>query len=84
MFFYSLSGGIFSLLVMFIFKNRYFSVVGVSILGGISHNIGQLLVAAIVLGKNALYYYPVLLISGAIMGFITGIVCSEILKFTKK
>lgn len=82
-FFYSLSGGILSLLVMFIFRNRYFSIVGISILGGVFHNIGQLLVAGIVLGKNALYYFPVLIISGAVMGFITGIAASESLKYIK-
>ena len=83
-FFYSLSGGILSLLVMFLFKNKYFSIVGVSILGGIFHNIGQLLVAGIVLGQNALYYFPVLLVSGAIMGFLTGITCRQLLKHINK
>ena len=82
-FFYSLSGGILSLAVMALFKNKYFSVIGVSILGGIFHNIGQLLIAGIVLGKNALYYSPVLFISGAVMGFITGIICEKILNNTK-
>lgn len=82
-FFYSLSGGVLSLLVMTIFKNKYFSIVGVSILGGVSHNLGQLLIAGIVLGKNAFYYFPILLISGALMGFLTGITSSEVNKYIK-
>ena len=44
---YSLSGGILSLLVMFLMKKTdKFSCVSVSITGGISHNIGQIIVAA--------------------------------------
>lgn len=82
--FYSLAGGFFSLFVMMLFKNRWFSPVGVSILGGIFHNIGQLVIAAIMLGKNALYYTPVLVISGAFMGFIIGIAATEVIKYTKK
>ena len=78
-FFYSLSGGILSLLVMSAFKNRYFSLVGISILGGIFHNIGQLAVAVLALGPATLYYFPVLLISGAVTGFVTGIVCHKVL-----
>ena len=83
-FFYSLSGGILSLSIMMLFKNRCFSTIGISILGGIFHNLGQLLVAGIILGKNALYYFPVLLISGAVMGFLIGIVTINVLKYTKK
>jgi len=82
-FFYSLSGGILSLLIMTTFRRKYFSITGVSILGGVFHNIGQLLVAAILLGNNALYYFPVLLISGAVMGVLTGMVCHRVLKHTK-
>ena len=83
-FFYSLMGGILSIFVMLLFKKSSLSPVGVSILGGIFHNIGQLLAAGIILGVNALYYFPVLLISGAIMGFIIGIVSANVMKLTKK
>lgn len=82
-FFYSLSGGICSILIMGLFRNRYFSVSGVSVLGGVFHNLGQLMVAAIVLGKNALYYFPILLISGAVMGFVTGLCADTLLKYIK-
>lgn len=83
-FFYSLSGGILSLIIMTLFKNRCFSLTGVSILGGVFHNIGQLISASIILGQNALYYFPVLLISGAVMGVITGFICTRVIKLTKK
>lgn len=79
-FFYSLSGGLFSLLAMMGFK-KTFSIIGVSMIGGVFHNIGQLLVAALVLYTSAVFVYlPALLISGLIVGFITGNVCNIILK----
>ena len=83
-FFYSLSGGILSILAIMLSRKSPLSPVGVSILGGIAHNIGQLLTAGIVLGVNALYYFPVLLISGAVMGFLIGIVAVNVMKYTKK
>jgi len=82
-FFFSLCGGVLSLAVMILFKNKYFSVIGVSILGGVFHNIGQMLVAGFVLGTNAFYYLPVLLLSGCIMGFLTGYICSLTMKHLK-
>lgn len=72
---YSLAGGVLSFLIMLFFcKRRVFSVVGVSILGGVTHNMGQLLVAMFVVENLKLaYYLPVLLISGATAGAVIGI-----------
>ncbi len=72
---YSMAGGIASLLVMlFVKKLRVFSVVGVSVAGGIAHNFGQLLVAALVVeNSRLLYYFPVLLAAGTICGALIGI-----------
>lgn len=72
---YSLGGGMLSLLVMDVCKRRGgFSQVGVSVAGGVSHNLGQLLVAvAVVKNRNLLYYFPVLLLSGTIAGTVIGI-----------
>lgn len=79
-FWYSLFGGLFSLIAMTASK-KLFSITGVSMLGGVFHNLGQLLVAAILMQTNAVFVYlPTLLISGVIVGFITGTVCSIILK----
>lgn len=79
---YSLAGGMLSLLVMVLLKKTgRFSVGGVSIAGGISHNIGQILVAVFVVETVSIaYYLPVLLIAGTITGFLIGIISSEILK----
>ena len=54
---YSLAGGILSLIVMVLLKKiPGFSIIGVSIAGGISHNIGQLIVAAIVVQNIKILY----------------------------
>ena len=75
---YSLAGGLLSLAVMVILKKRgSFSVFGVSMAGGVFHNVGQLIVAMLVV---VAYYVPVLLIAGVITGFIIGVVANEMLK----
>lgn len=79
---YSLAGGILSLAVMAFLKKRgTFSVIGVSVAGGVFHNIGQLLVAMFVVETfSVAYYVPVLLIAGVITGCLIGIVSNEMLK----
>ena len=65
---YSLAGGLLSLTVMALLKKTGgFSVIGISIAGGVCHNIGQLVVAMIVVETFAMsYYMPVLLVAGLI------------------
>lgn len=75
--FYSLSGGILSLLamsiVLYITKKK--TVWFASVVGAIFHNIGQILAAVVVLGSwTVICYLPVLLISGCITGLITGLI----------
>ena len=79
---YGLAGAVLSLLVMYLLKRTdQFSMIGVSIAGGVFHNIGQLLVAmAVVETFNVVYYLPVLLIAGLITGLIIGIVAGEMYK----
>lgn len=79
---YSLAGGLLSLAVMAALKGREtFSVAGVSIAGGVSHNIGQLVVAMIVVETYQVgYYLPVLLIAGLLTGLLIGIISGEVLK----
>jgi len=79
---YSLSGAGLSFLCMFLAKKRgLFGILGVSVLGGIMHNIGQLIVAMIVLETlNLAYYLPVLLLSGLATGFLIGVISNEVLK----
>ena len=69
---YSLAGGILSFLVMTLMKRlKGFSVAGVSIAGGVSHNIGQIIVASVVVENlKLIYYLPALLIAGIVTGFV--------------
>ena len=79
---YSLAGSILSLAVMWLMKkSSRFSVVGVSIAGGVSHNIGQMAVASLLLPKaGLLYYFPFLLAAGVATGFLVGLVSGEIIR----
>ena len=73
---YSFAGGVLSLGVMiFARKSLAFSVIGVSVLGAVSHNIAQMLVACLVVETRAiLAYLPVLLIAAAVTGTLTGLI----------
>ena len=54
---------------------------GISIAGGVCHNIGQLIVAMIVVETFAIsYYMPVLLVAGLVTGFLIGVVADQTLK----
>lgn len=77
--FYSLAGAALSLLAMVLLqKQNGFSLIGISIAGGVSHNVGQLLVAMIIVENTSLLYYaPALLISGVVTGFLIGLVTKE-------
>lgn len=72
----SLSGGLVSVTVMLVLylckrKDDLFC----SVCGGLAHNVGQLLMASLVLKSNAVFYYfPVLAIAGIGMGILTGMV----------
>ena len=82
---YSIAGGLLSFAVMIILKKKEsFSIMGVSIAGGVFHNIGQLFVAMIVVESYKIgFYFPVLLIAGLITGALIGIVAGEVLKRIK-
>ena len=79
---YSMAGGILSFLVMWIFQKKDFLLPsGVSIAGGIAHNVGQLLMAAVILENGAVFtYFPVLLAAGCITGGIIGFLGEQIRK----
>lgn len=79
---YSMAGGILSLTVMALLKkNQGFSILGISIAGGVFHNIGQLIVAMVVVETYSVaYYIPVLLIAGLLTGLVIGIAAGEMLK----
>lgn len=77
---YSLSGGILSLAVMGLLKKTdKFSVIGVSISGGVFHNVGQILAVALVMESNGFFYYlSVLLVAGVVTGMLIGILSGKI------
>lgn len=79
---YSLAGATLSLAVMTLMKKRAgFSILGVSVSGGVSHNIGQLIIAALIVENTAfLYYAPVLIISGVVTGLLIGLLTREVSK----
>ena len=75
---YSLAGGLLSLAVMALLK-KYADLSIIGVAGGVFHNIGQLVVAAIVVETYSVTgYLPVLLVAGLITGFVIGTVATEI------
>ena len=78
---YSLGGGILSFLVMALLKKgNHLGCISVSVAGGIAHNIGQILIAALVVSSHyVLYYSPVLLIAGLLTGFLIGLLAQELI-----
>lgn len=79
---YSLAGGMLSLVIMILAKKwNIFSVTGVSILGGVFHNIGQIGVAILVVETaSLLYYLPVLILSGTVAGVLIGVLASILIR----
>ncbi len=77
---YSLAGGILSFFVMLLLKKaKGFSITGVSIAGGVSHNIGQLAVAVLtVQNVRIAFYAPVLLIAGLLTGCLIGMLAYRV------
>lgn len=79
---YSFAGGLLSFFCMTAGKRFLkLSIAGVSILGGVTHNLGQLLLAAIVLKTGSLlYYFPVLMAAGTVTGLLIGLLSAMVLK----
>lgn len=82
---YSLAGGLLSFLIMLIFKKvGRFSVISVSICGGVFHNVAQIAVAGFMLHNSAIItYLPVLIVAGLITGCAIGIVSDRIIRIIK-
>ena len=79
-FFYSLAGGVLSMAVMALLKRlNFLSVTGVSVAGAVCHNVGQILMAMLLLGTAELgYYLIVLAVTGTIAGLLIGL-CGALL-----
>ena len=78
---YSMAGGILSLIVMALLKKtNLFSIVGVSMAGGVAHNIGQILMASFLVSDLRMFIYlPVLMFSGIASGIVIGYISYYIL-----
>ena len=83
---YSLAGAFLSLTAMALLKKvNVFSVVGVSITGGVLHNLGQILIAILLLqNKEIGYYMAILIITGTVAGALIGIFSVAMLKYSEK
>lgn len=87
-FFYSLAGGLLSLLgmlLLFKFARKVVSIHGISITGAVLHNIGQLTVLAVLTQRVtiALSYAPLLIIVGVPTGIFVGVSANFFLQHIK-
>lgn len=83
---YSIAGFVLSVTIMAILKKTsLFSTVGVSIAGGVFHNLGQIIVAMILLQTKEIGYYMIVLaITGTVAGILIGIAGNLMLKYSNK
>ncbi len=79
----SLAGGLLSLVVMYaVSKCRSFMLIGIS--GGISHNIGQISAASLLMGTADVFWYlPYLILSGFVMGSVTAVTLKSVMPYIK-
>ena len=83
---FSIAGAAVSYIVMVCVKKiKSASIIGVSVAGGIAHNVAQIVVAAVILDTPGLMYdFPALLISGTVTGVVIGIISKYCLKNIEK
>ncbi len=83
---YALAGAAFSFLAMFLGRRtKWFSMMGVSVLGGVFHNVGQLLVAMAVVETFAVVWYaPFLIVAGTVTGGLLGFVGMVLLPYLRR
>ncbi len=86
MFVYSIAGAALSFAAMYVaLRVRVFSIVGTSMMGGVFHMVGQMIVVAIVLAPYvALSYMPILLVSGLATGLLTGYICRAAIRIAAR
>lgn len=81
-FLYSLTGAAFSLTAMILVRRCFeFDAVLTSMIGGVFHNVGQIIVATLLISKySVLYYLPMLLVFGLLAGFAMGVLSNLLIK----
>lgn len=83
----SLCGGLLSVTAMTAadsVSRKGLSYISLSIIGAVCHNVGQLIAARLLISQFLLYYIPVLLVSGVIMGVLTGTMFGHLTPYLKK
>ncbi len=88
LFIYTMAGSFLSIIFMTLLKNikfnkkQVFGITGISLIGGVMHNVGQIIVAILTISNiNLLYYLPILVLAGAITGFIIGLIVEQVIKY---
>lgn len=83
---YSLSGAFFSIIIMILMKKSgMFHLPVISAMGGVMHNVGQLLIAYVTVQTYGIVYYiPILLIAGLLTGILLGTVATLLLPYLQK
>ncbi|NLC68393.1 MAG: Gx transporter family protein [Clostridiaceae bacterium] len=88
LFLFSISGGMLSAIAMSIVYYRLkntFSIIGISIIGAVTHNIGQLMAAAAIMKDlSVMNYLPVLMLSGIATGSLVGVCSKYLVKALRK
>ena len=77
---FSFTGGVMSLAVMILLKRTgLFGIGGISAAGGVSHNMGQMIIAMLTLDSiNLVYYIPILSVAGTVCGMAVGVTAGMI------
>ncbi len=85
-FLYSMAGAVLSILAMYLLKKtNLFSTVGVSIAGGVFHNLGQILTAMWLLSTKEIGYYMIVLtVTGVVAGVLVGLLGGLVMRYVKK
>ena len=82
---YALAGGVCSMLGMILLKKLKFNLITVSMVGAVLHNLGQVLLAMLILETDQLIYYmAILLLVGLACGAVTGIAARATISHMKK
>ena len=88
-FFLSLSGALFSLLLLIIFRNlspKYFSLISFSLIASLAHIIGQFFIVRLwIIPHNGIFYLlPIFIVSAFIFGLVTALITNKLLQLNSK
>ena len=82
---YAMAGGVLSMITMILLKKLKFHILVVSMFGAVMHNVGQVLMAILIVNTPQLVYYmAILMLVGLGTGAVTGIAANTTIKHIKK